>query len=351
MVKMDRDATTGLLPVAAYVACRPMTETPQGPESPPPARRRLRLPRLSIGWRLTLGLAAVAAVLIIGEELAARTTREALDAVRGMQNEHEPLASSANAVLEKLLAFDGVVSEFMQARSGADFSRDHRRRRCPRARRRQLLRHRPRAGRRRGRRAARAAHPPHRQRRTARQPRRAARAMERYAPGGTQPHDQRIVSAGGTGLAISGTQVVATRSLAELESAIKAVRGDVTTARVIARREHDFMAPARRPPGGIARLPRRAWLSLVRQDFQDAVHLRVQTARYDAQSAADWHGLLEDSAALVAGVQEQLQKPARPGWSGPRSTPPAPPRRPSTRCAPAPPRCWCCCCWSRCCWR
>ena len=70
------------------------------------APRRLRLwrggPYLSTGWRLGLGLAAVAAVLVASEILATRTTREALEAVQVMQNEHEPLASSANAVLEKL---------------------------------------------------------------------------------------------------------------------------------------------------------------------------------------------------------------------------------------------------------
>jgi len=38
---------------------------------------------------------------MLGEGLATRTTREALEAVRSMQNEHEPLANSANAVLEK----------------------------------------------------------------------------------------------------------------------------------------------------------------------------------------------------------------------------------------------------------
>ena len=57
---------------------------------------RLRVPRLGIGWRLILGLTAVAAVLIGAQVLATRTTREALDAVRSMQNEHEPVASAAN---------------------------------------------------------------------------------------------------------------------------------------------------------------------------------------------------------------------------------------------------------------
>ena len=65
---------------------------------------------------------AVAAVLIAGEVLATRTTREALDAVRSMQHEHEPLANAASLVLEKLVAYDRAVGEYVQARSAADFS-------------------------------------------------------------------------------------------------------------------------------------------------------------------------------------------------------------------------------------
>ena len=99
-------------------------------ETAPPAIHGLRVPHraslrgwrsarpLGIGWRLGLGLAAVTAVLVASEILATSTTREALDAVRVMQNEHEPLASSANAVLEKLVAFDGVVGAFVHSRSG-----------------------------------------------------------------------------------------------------------------------------------------------------------------------------------------------------------------------------------------
>src|SRR5215472_6054504 len=94
-----------------------------GPAARPAQRRwRLRAPRLGIGWRLILGLTAVAAVLVAGEVLTTRTTREALDAVRSMQNEHEPLASAANLVLEKLAAYDRAVGEYVQAHSAADFS-------------------------------------------------------------------------------------------------------------------------------------------------------------------------------------------------------------------------------------
>src|SRR5271170_1487934 len=86
-----------------------------------PRRWRLRVPRLGIAWRLLLGLAAVAAVLLVGERLVTRSTHEALDAVRSMQNEHQPIASRASAVVEKLVAFDRAVGEYVQARSGANF--------------------------------------------------------------------------------------------------------------------------------------------------------------------------------------------------------------------------------------
>src|SRR5580700_11544687 len=96
----------------------PIVETarPSAPQAAPRVLRgwRLRVPRLGIGWRLGLGLAAVTTVLLLGEMLATRTTREALEAVRSMQNEHEPLANSANTVLEELLAYDRAVEDYMQ---------------------------------------------------------------------------------------------------------------------------------------------------------------------------------------------------------------------------------------------
>src|SRR5215472_3207817 len=91
------------------------------PARPPRRAWRPRAPRLGIGWRLILGLAAVAAVLTAGEVLATHTTREALDAVRSMQNEHEGLASSASAVLERLVAYDRAVAEYVQGR-GTDLA-------------------------------------------------------------------------------------------------------------------------------------------------------------------------------------------------------------------------------------
>ncbi|MBV8876693.1 MAG: EAL domain-containing protein [Gammaproteobacteria bacterium] len=296
-----------------------MAETPPHTDAAPaPAPARLWLfrgrPRLGIGWRLILGLTAVAAVLIAGEVLATRTTREALAAVRSMQNEHEPLASAANLVLEKLGAYDRAVGEYVQARSAADFSAINAAgaalenalaayfRGAPAASvpaaaaglRSQLIRHIAVA------------------RQLASRSAQRLQWVEERQTALTRVYE-RIAAAGGSGLAINGTQVVARRSLSELESAINAVRGNFDTPAVIARRERDFMAVLDAHGPELENSPGRAWLSLVRHDFQAAARLRLQIERYDEQSGAEWHSLLEDSAALTEGVQEQLQRPARAG--------------------------------------
>jgi diguanylate cyclase (GGDEF)-like protein len=295
----------------------PITETaPPRAEPVRPTRRawRLRTPRLGIGWRLGLGLTAVAAVLIAGEQIASRTTREALQAVRSMQLEHEPLADGASAVLEKLLKYDRAVGEYAHAPSGADSSAITTAADALEAAvaryfagvppapltpaamqlRAQITRHigvaRQLAG---------------------RVAQRAQWAEERQAALNRVYH--RIAAAGGSGLAINGTQVVASRSLAELESAINAVRGNVDTAAVIARRERDFMALLAAHMEEFENSPGRAWLALVRQDFEQAARLRLQMERYDAQSGPEWHDLFQDSAALTAGVEQQLRKPADRG--------------------------------------
>ena len=133
----------------------------------------------------------------------------------------------------------------MQARSADDFSRHHRRpaTRCESGGHR-LLRRLPGSRRSRsGRRPARAAHAatsPTPASWPSRAAQRAQWAEERQAA--LDHVYQRIATAGGSGLAINGTQVVARRSLAELALAINAVRGSVDSPAVIARRERDFMA-------------------------------------------------------------------------------------------------------------
>ena len=79
------------------------------------------LPRIGIGGRLALGLAAVTAVILVGHALATRTTRQAAIAVRRMQTDSEPLAQRANTVLERLVAYDRSVSGYLQAGRSSDF--------------------------------------------------------------------------------------------------------------------------------------------------------------------------------------------------------------------------------------
>ena len=336
------------MPEAAAETHRPREAAPAGSV----ARRawRLRAPRLGIGWRLILGLTAVAAVLIAAQVLATRTTREALDAVRSMQNEHEPLASAANLVLEKLVAYDRAVGEYVQARSAADFSsitaagaalegaitayfRSAPASVPPAAvgLRVQLIRHIA----------------------VARQL--ASRAAQRLQwvderQAALSRVYERIASAGGSGLAINGTQVVARRSLSELESAINAVRGNFDTSAVIARRERDFMAVLDAHVAEFENSPGRAWLTLVRHDFQAAARLRLQIERYDEQRRA-LNGTASSRTAprsprgcrSSCSVRRARDCCRRRSMLRPR------PRWPSTRCAiPARP-CWRCSPSCRCC--
>jgi diguanylate cyclase (GGDEF)-like protein len=252
-------------------------------------------------------------VLVAGEILATRTAREALEAVRSMQNEHEPLASRASAVLVRLVDYDRAVGEYVQAHNGADFAAITTAgaaledalgsyfdgtpappvTAAALVLRVQLTRHIA---------AARSF--------ASRAAQRAQWVEERRAA--LEDVYQRIAAAGGSGLAINGTQVVARRSLAELQSAIENIRGNEDSA-AIGRREREFAAVLGAHAVELQTSPGSAWLAMVREDFAEAVRLRHAIARHDEQSGGEWHKLLEESAALTAAVQELLQKPARSG--------------------------------------
>src|SRR4029453_17693035 len=84
---------------------------------PASARRALRL---GIGARLAFGLAAVAIVIVVGHRLATQTTRRAVESVRSMQTDHEPIVRRATTAVEKLVAYDRAVSEYLQAARAPD---------------------------------------------------------------------------------------------------------------------------------------------------------------------------------------------------------------------------------------
>lgn len=295
------------------------TEPAQGdiarpPQSPAPAApRRVRL-RLGIGSRLALGLAVMTSVIVFGHGLAERTTHIAVEAVRSMQTEHEPLALSASAVVEKLVAYDRAVTEYPQSARGPAFDtitaagaqldsavsgyfgRLASSNISPadielRA---QLSNHVDH-----GRDIARTAS----DRVDWVEERRAA--LERV--------ERRVASAGGTGLAIDGNQVIANRSLSELALAINAVRADLEVPTMVVQREQEFQSALSAHTAELQRAPGRNWFDLVRRDFAQAVKMRQAIERFDATNGQARRDFLEESSSLFAGVEERFQEPARRG--------------------------------------
>jgi diguanylate cyclase (GGDEF)-like protein len=272
-------------------------------------QRRLRA-RFGIGTRLTLGLAAVAAVVVVAHVLATRTTRAAVEAVQSMRTRHEPLAHRTSAILEKLSAYDRAVGDDLQSDNG-DF---------------QTL--------------ASAGDD-------------LQEAVDRYfdgtvvlTPATRQLHDellahiedgrqlaldvsQRIqwrqqrwealdrvyhlvATAGGTGVTIHG-QVIARPSLTALATAIDAVRYSYGSPAGTAVAERNFEATLRSHAAELARSPGQDWMDVVQSDFERAARLRQDIERLDTRDMAARRALLEQSGILTADVQSELQAPARQG--------------------------------------
>jgi hypothetical protein len=241
--------------------------------------RRLR-PRFGIGTRLTLGLAAVAAVVVVAHVLATRTTRAAVEAVRSMRTQQEPLAHRASVILDGLSAYDGAVTDALQSDTGnfqalssagdaLEQAVDHYfdgtlvLTAATRQLRDQLQAHIA-----------------------------DGRQLVVDAAQGIQWHQQRwealdrvyhlIATAGGTGVTIHG-QVIARPSLSALETAITAVRNSYGSPAQTAARERNFEAVLRAHAPDLARSPGRAWIDVVQSDFQRAVRLRRDLERLDAR--------------------------------------------------------------------
>jgi len=272
-------------------------------------RRRLRA-RFGIGARLTLGLAAVAAVVVVAHVLATRTTRAAVEAVRSMRAQHEPLARRASAILEKLSAYDRAVADDLQSDNGnfqalssagdalqqaveQYFSANTQLTPATRQLRDDLLAH-----------------------------IQNSRQLALDAAQRTQWSEQRwqaldrvyqlIATAGGTGLTIHG-QVIARPSLSALATAIDAVRYSYGPATETSARERNFEAVLRAHAAELGRSPGPAWMDMVHSDFERAVRLRRDIGLLDARDMAARHALLDQSNVLTADVQSELQAPARRG--------------------------------------
>ncbi|HEX8758244.1 MAG TPA: EAL domain-containing protein [Steroidobacteraceae bacterium] len=271
--------------------------------------RRLRA-RFGIGARLILGLAAVAAVVMVAHVLATRTTRAAVEAVRSMRTRHEPLAHRASAILERLSAYDRAVTDDLQSDNGdfrslssagdalqkavdryfgvgPDLNPAARRLRD------QLLAHIQD-----GRQLALDA---------------AQRAQWQQQRWQALDRVYRLVStAGGTGLTIHG-QVIARPSLSALATAIDAVRYSYGPSLQTAARERSFEAALRTHAADLERSPGQAWMDVVRSDFERAVRLRRDMERLDARDADARRALLQQSGILTANVQAELEAPASRG--------------------------------------
>ncbi len=270
-------------------------------------RSRLR-PRFGIGARLTLGLAAVAAVVVGAHVLATRTTRAAVEAVTSMRARHEPLAYRASVILEKLSAYDRAVGDDLhsdngdfQALSSAGDDLQHAVDRyfdgtvvltpATRQLRDQLVAHIQD-----GRQVALDA----------------AQQME-WRQQRWQALDRvyhLVSTAGGTGLAIHG-QVIARPSLSALATAIDAVRYSDGSPAFITARERNFETVLRAHAAELARSPGQAWVGVVQSDFERAVRIRQDMERLDARDMAARRALLQQSDVLTTDVQNELQAPAR----------------------------------------
>jgi diguanylate cyclase (GGDEF)-like protein len=274
--------------------------------------------KLGIGARLLLGLAAVTVVVLAGHAISTRATVAAAESVRRMQTLHETLAQRANLVLERLNAFDRSVGAALAARPPRTPSAD------------ELL---PQSG------------------------QALTQAVDGYFNGAPAQADstaginlraqlkehvahgmdlagsaglrtqwveerralldrayQRVSAAGGTGLAINGTQVIARRSLAELASALGTIRSDPDApAATAARREQDFRTLLASHESELQRSPGLVWLSLLREDFDRAGKARLAIERFNVEQGPRKRAFLDESAALTSGVEQELQAPARRG--------------------------------------
>ncbi|HTW39166.1 MAG TPA: EAL domain-containing protein [Steroidobacteraceae bacterium] len=291
------------------------------PTSTSPQRRGSRPSRLGVGGHLALGLAAVGTVVLAGHIIASRTTRAAVEAVRSMQADYEPLARRAGFVIEKLAAYDQAVGEYLgaetpqdsnepvplndaQALSGAENGLT-----------RALDAYLSSAGAV-GDTASKAAletsvasHLAHGRELTSHAAQREEWQMRRRAA--LDAISRRVRSAGGEGLLIAGNEVVARRSLANLDSAINALRAEGATGLGAAGAEQHLRSLLADNAPELTRSPGPAWLELTQDDLRQATRLRGDIERFDAANGAARRAFAQEGAGLLSFLQTHLQQPAR----------------------------------------
>lgn len=276
-------------------------------------RSRFRL-RLGVGGHLALGVAAVALVVVAAHFVAEKTTRTAIEAVGDVQREHVPLARHASEVVERLAAYDRTVAEALKSdriteiraieASGAALTAAFEGYRA-------ALNGRPST-------AADAldrrliAHVGKGVDLVARAGQRSDFIYRRYDV--LERIQRRLLSVGGGGLAIHDDQVFARRSLADLSTALGALRSSFDFEEA-APREARFDALLRQHADELAKSPGQNWLNRVRDDLKAATDFRKRIERFDATGTPDRHAFLEEGALLIATAQADLQDPARIAFS------------------------------------
>jgi diguanylate cyclase (GGDEF)-like protein len=277
-----------------------------------PASRKPWRPRFGIGSRLAIGLTAVAAVILIGHTLASQTTRKAVEAVQSMQQEAEPLARRAAAVQEKLVGYDRAVSDYVQAGRAPDINSIDAARDALAASVSEYFEGDPRPLATTAALELRTQIADH-----VEKGRQLAQEASKRAEWLTKRHallesvQKRFVGAGGAGIPLDGDQVFARRSLAELVTAINAVRGSFGDPGVVAQREKEFETTLARHAEELARSPGRSWLTLVRDEYARAVRMRTTAEKFDATSGPARQEFFDEGASLMVAVQKVFQTPAR----------------------------------------
>jgi diguanylate cyclase (GGDEF)-like protein len=290
---------------------------------PPPSRRHWRL---GIGAHLALGLAAVALVVLAGQLVADKITHTAVQAVHSLQLRYEPQARLASAIIEKIAAFDREVEESLGP-EGTSVEAQHSAQAdletattdlnraidawftdkpkdlmaAPDYHGQILLKQRIEAHVGAGRALAN------------RSGQRQQWLRERHAL--LEAESRRITNAGGTGLSIDNTQVLARKSLVELSQAAAALRAVEDLGDAAGRAEHEFAAALNRNSVELMHSPGVAWMEIVREDFAQSVQLRNQVNRFDSSNARDRHDFLTGGSQLISDARTLLQEPARQALS------------------------------------
>jgi diguanylate cyclase (GGDEF)-like protein len=293
----------------------------------------------------------VGTVVLLGHIIASHTTRGAVQAVESMQADYEPLARRAGAVIESMAAYDRAVGEYLGGESPQDAAQpDHAAdadtltsaegeltravdayfATLRAASERGALDEPgttsdtgalPEAGAADGAQAlvdsvskttfasSVATHVDRGHDLTSRAARREEWQMRRHTL--LDAISRRVRAAGGEGLAISGNEVIARRSLADLDASINALLAGPATGIGAARDEQRFESVLEENAAELARSPGPAWLELIQEDLKEAIRLRGSIERFDAANGAARRAFVQEGAALLSFAQLHLQQPAR----------------------------------------